>query len=390
VIELPGMAEVWNALPEARVVGGAVRDSLAGRRVADVDFAVPLEPDAVVARLRAAGLAVVPTGLAHGTVTAVAGGTGFEVTSLRRDVATDGRHAVVAFTDDWEMDASRRDFTINAMSMARDGEVFDYFGGRADLAAGRVRFVGDAAARITEDYLRIFRFFRFLARYGRGEPDAPALLAIERLRDGVRRLSVERIWSELKGILVADDPRVAVRWMERTGVLGEVVPAADVGRLDAVVAHGPVDVLLRVAALLRSDAAVFGERWKLSGAEQERLVALAGPNALTPDVGEDEVRRALAEIPADILVGRIWLAQDDGLGWARLRERIGGMERPVFPLRGRDVTEAGLAPGPEVGEVLREVYGWWLEGGCVADGAACRAQLEACVAKRRGWPLIRP
>jgi poly(A) polymerase/tRNA nucleotidyltransferase (CCA-adding enzyme) len=384
------MTQVWDALPEARVVGGAVRDTLARRPVADVDFAVPLEPDVVMARLRAAGLGVVPTGMAHGTVTAVAGGVGFEVTSLRQDVATDGRRAVVAFTDDWEMDASRRDFTINAMSMARDGTTFDYFGGRADLAAGRVRFVGEAAARIAEDYLRIFRFFRFFARYGRGEPDRQALAAIERLRDGVRRLSVERVWSELKGILVADDPRAAVGWMDRTGILRMVVPAADVGRLDAVVAHGPVDVLLRVAALLRSDAAVFGERWKLSGAEQERLVALASPNRLTPEAGEDEIRRALAETPADVLVGRTWLAQDDGPGWARLRERIGGMERPVFPLRGRDVTEAGLAPGPEVGEVLREVYGWWLEGGCVADGEDCRTQLVACVAKRRGWPLSRP
>jgi poly(A) polymerase/tRNA nucleotidyltransferase (CCA-adding enzyme) len=384
VIDLPGIAELWDALPEARVVGGAVRDTLAGRPVADVDFATPLAPDAVMARLHEARLTVVATGLAHGTVTAVVGGRGFEVTTLRRDVETDGRHAMVAFTDDWEMDARRRDFTINAMSAARDGEVFDYFGGRADLAAGRVRFVGDARARIAEDYLRIFRFFRFFARYGRGEPDAEALAAIARLRDGVGQLSVERVWRELKGILEADDPRAAVGLMERTGVLGMVVPGADVGRLNAVVEHGPADVLLRVAALLRSDAAVFGERWKLSGAEQERLVALAGPNVLTPGVGEDAVRRAVAEIPADVLVGLTWLAQDDGLGWAQLRARIGGMERPVFPLRGRDVTEAGLAPGPAVGEVLREVYGWWMEGGCVADGAACRDQLNESVRQRRG------
>ena len=168
MIDPPGMAAVWDALPEARMVGGAVRDMLAERPVADVDFAIALEPDAVIARVRAAGLKAVPTGWAHGTVTVVAAGRGFEVTTLRRDVQTDGRHAVVAFTDDWQLDASRRDFTINAMSAARDGTVFDYFDGRADLAAGRVRFVGEARARIAEDYLRILRFFRFFARYGRG------------------------------------------------------------------------------------------------------------------------------------------------------------------------------------------------------------------------------
>ena len=200
MIALPGMAALWAALPEARMVGGAVRDWLAGCAVADVDFAVPLPPETVMARARAAGLKVIPTGIAHGTVTVMTPDHSFEVTSLRRDVETDGRHAVVAFVDDWELDASRRDFTINAMSAAQDGTVFDYFGGREDLAAGRVRFVGTAAARIEEDYLRIFRFFRFFARYGRGAPDADAVAAITRLRDGAKSLSAERVWSELKRI----------------------------------------------------------------------------------------------------------------------------------------------------------------------------------------------
>ncbi len=166
------------------MVGGAVRDMLVGRAVADVDFASPLMPEEVMARAKAAGLKAVPTGLAHGTVTLVARGRAFEVTTLRRDIQTDGRHAVVAFTDDWKMDASRRDFSINAMSATRDGEIFDYFDGRADLAAGRVRFVGQAAARIEEDYLRILRYFRFFARYGRGEPDAEAVAAIIRCGTG--------------------------------------------------------------------------------------------------------------------------------------------------------------------------------------------------------------
>jgi poly(A) polymerase/tRNA nucleotidyltransferase (CCA-adding enzyme) len=377
MIELPGMAEVWDALPQARVVGGAVRDMLAGKPVADVDFAVPLEPQVVMARVRAAGLKAVPTGVAHGTVTVVARGHGFEVTTLRRDVATDGRHAVVAFTDDWEMDASRRDFTMNAMSVARDGAVFDYFGGREDLAAGRVRFVGVARARIAEDYLRILRFFRFFARYGRGEPDAEAVAGIRALRDGLGQLSAERVWSEVKRILVADDPRDAVALMQETGVLALVLPGADVPQFDALVARGaPGDALLRLAGLVTGDVEGLALRWRMSGEEQAKLLALTRPNTLEPGDDDATLRRALAEEPAGVLVGRCWLAQDERLGWAALRTRLAGMERPAFPLHGRDVVALGVPPGLRIGEVLREVYGWWMGGGCLADAAACRERLR--------------
>jgi poly(A) polymerase/tRNA nucleotidyltransferase (CCA-adding enzyme) len=377
VIDLPGMAAVWDALPEARMVGGAVRDMLAGRAVADVDFAVPLEPRDVMARVRAAGLKALPTGLAHGTVTVMAQGRAFEVTTLRRDVETDGRHAVVAFTDDWALDASRRDFTINAMSATRDGTVFDYFGGQADLAAGRVRFVGNAAARIAEDYLRIFRFFRFFARYACDAPDAEALAAVRALRDGVLTLSAERVWREMKLILVAQNPLPAVRLMAQSGVLGLVLPQADVARLASMVGLGaPADALLRLAALSRTDAADVARQWKLSGAEAERLQAFSRPNLLKPAMAEADLRRALAEEPAEILAGRTWLGQDDRPGWDELRVRLAAMARPVFPLQGRDVTRLGVPPGPQVGEILREVYGWWREGGCVADAAACRARIR--------------
>ena len=372
VIELPGMAALWDALPQARMVGGAVRDMLAGRRVADVDFAVPLSPEEVMARVREAGLKAVPTGLAHGTVTVVAGGRGFEVTSLRRDVLTDGRHAVVAFTDDWELDASRRDFTINAMSATREGVVFDYFGGREDLAAGRVRFVGEAGRRIAEDYLRILRFFRFFARYGRGAPDAGAVAAIVTLREGVGSLSAERVWSEVKQILLAEDPRAVVALMRATGVLEMVLPQADEARLAGMVARGgPLDALLRVAALLRGDAGAFARRWRLSGAEQARLEALVVPNGLAPDAADAALRRALAETPAEILIGRSWLGQDERPGWDALRARLAALARPVFPLQGRDVVALGVPPGPDVGEVLEEVRRWWLAGGCAADARAC-------------------
>ncbi len=373
MIDLPGVAEVWAALPEARVVGGAVRDTLAGRAVADVDFASPLEPDVVMARLREAGLKVVPTGLVHGTVTAVVGGVGFEITTLRRDVETDGRHAVVRFTDDWEADAARRDFTINAMSMSRDGVIYDYFNGRADLAAGVVRFVGEARLRIAEDYLRILRYFRFFARYA-AAPDVAAVAAITELRDGVLILSAERVWGELKRILQAPDPRAALALMRETGVLALVVPeGADMAAVGDLVLRGaPVDSLLRVSALLLGDLEGFVARLKLSNEEAERLRALRVPNRLRPGADDADLRRALADTPADVLVARTWLGQDAVAGWDDLRGRLEATAKPVFPLQGRDVTVLGVSPGPLVGEILAAVRGWWLEGGCLADRAACR------------------
>ncbi|HJS85477.1 MAG TPA: CCA tRNA nucleotidyltransferase, partial [Acetobacteraceae bacterium] len=224
-----------EALPEARVVGGAVRDSLLGLPVADIDLATPASPDQVIAALTRAGVRTIPTGLGHGTVTALVDGRGYEITTLRRDVATDGRHAVVAFTDDWRTDAARRDFTLNALSMDRHGAVFDYFGGIADLRAGRIRFVGDPARRIAEDYLRILRFFRFHARYARAPPDGAAIRAIQAGLPGLARLSPERVWSELKRILEAPDPRAALALMARLSVLAATLPeGADLPRLCAM------------------------------------------------------------------------------------------------------------------------------------------------------------
>ncbi len=383
--DMRGLDQVWAALPEARMVGGAVRDGLLGRPMADIDLATPLRPDRVMASLRDAGIRAVPTGIAHGTVTAVIAGQNFEITTLRRDVATDGRHAQVEFTDNWRLDAARRDFTINAMSQSRDGTLFDYFGGQDDLAAGRVRFVGDAAARIGEDYLRILRFFRFFARYGLGAPDDAAVAAIVALREGIGRLSAERVWSELKAILRADDPRAAVGLMDHTGVLGLVMPGADLDALSALVARGaPADPLLRVAALLREDVPEFAARLRLSGAEQERLAALRMPSALAPAADDNDLRRALAGEDGEMLMARSWLAQDDMPGWDGLRARIGAMARPVFPLQGRDVVALGVAPGEAVGTVLLEVRRWWMDGGCVADKQLC-IELARQSAKSKGY-----
>ncbi|MFN7633823.1 MAG: CCA tRNA nucleotidyltransferase, partial [Acetobacteraceae bacterium] len=271
---------VLAALPGARAVGGAVRDTLAGRPVQDVDIGVPLPPDAVARCLRDAGLKLFETSLAHGTLTAVLGGERAEVTSLRRDILTDGRHAEVAWTTDWREDAARRDITINAMALAPDGRLWDYFGGRADLAAGRIRFVGDAATRIAEDYLRALRFFRFQARYGQGIPDAAALAAIRAAVPGLARLSAERVWSEWKRLLEAPDPRGALDLMQGAGVLPALLPDAEWPnlRLDRL-AGAPPDPLLRTAALLRpgADGPALAARLRLSAEERDSLAWLATP-----------------------------------------------------------------------------------------------------------------
>jgi len=369
----PALVAVLEALPEARLVGGSVRDALAGRPVADVDLATPCPPESVIAALRAAGLKSAPTGLAHGTVTAISGHRGFEVTTLRRDVETDGRHATVAYTDDWRADAARRDFTINAMSMSRQGAVYDYFGGIGDLRAGRVRFVGDPATRIAEDYLRALRFFRFHARYGSGEPDTAALAAIAAAVPGLARLSAERVWSELKRVLAAPEPVGAVRLMRRLGVLDAVLPeGAAPERLARLVAAGaPADPLLRLAALMEGDATALAERLRLSGAERERLVGLRQGPVPEPGASDAALRRLLADHPKDLLLGRLWLAGGDAPTAARLQ----GIEVPVFPLHGRDLRAAGVAAGPALGELLRTLRQWWLAGGCIADAAALRAEL---------------
>ena len=373
----PRLCAVLAALPEARLVGGAVRDALAGRAVADIDLATPRPPDDIVRALTAAGIRAVPTGIAHGTVTAVEGGRGFEVTTLRRDIETDGRHASVVFTDDWRVDAARRDFTINAMSMTSDGAVFDYFTGIADLRAGVVRFVGDPATRIAEDYLRILRFFRFSARYGTGAPDPAALAAIRAGVAGLSILSVERVWSELQRILAAPDPTGAVQLMAALGVLDAVLPeGSDVSKFGRLVAAGaPADPILRLAALLTGDAEALAVRLKLSAAERGSLLALRDVPVPQPANDDDALRRLLAGDDLKILVGRAWLEGGNTLDWNRLRDRLAALPRPVFPLEGRDALALGVAPGPAMGVLLREIRDWWLAGGCRADAVNCRAEL---------------
>ena len=382
ILEDPALAPVLAALPRARLVGGCVRDTLAGRAVADIDLATPDTPDQIIAALQQAHLRAVPTGLAHGTVTAISAGRPFEITTLRRDEQTDGRHARVAWTDDWAQDAARRDFTINAMSMDQPGTLHDYFGGRADLAAGRVHFVGDAGQRVAEDHLRILRFFRFFARYGAGPPDAAAAQAIERAAGSVRALSAERVWSEVKRILAVPDPRAALALMDGLGVLRETLPEAGLtpalGRL--LDASAPPDAILRLAAMLTGDAARIAaqlaarlaERLKLSGAERDRLSALSTAPGPSPQDDDAALRRLLADHPANTLIGRAWLTHPAD---TTLRARLAAMARPVFPLEGRHALSLGFAPGPELGQKLRTVRDWWMEAGCTGTLEDCKARL---------------
>jgi poly(A) polymerase len=369
-LQVPGLDRLWAALPEARIAGGAVRDTLLRLPVADVDFASPLSPDATMRRLAAAGIKTVPTGLAHGTVSAIIGRHIFEITSLRRDLQTDGRHAVIAFTDNWQEDAARRDFTINAMSMTRDGTLFDYFGGRADLFAGRLRFVGAAATRISEDYLRILRFFRFYCRYAKGEADADAVAAITQCRDGIEKLSVERIWRELKLILAAADPGPAIGLMQSSGVLPLILPeGADIAAFNRLLSYGAP--LLRLAALSTANVKTLGARLKLSVNEVVKLFVYRLPNRLEPDATDIALRRALAEDCAEYLLTKTWLAQTDRPGWSELRDRIAATPRPIFPLQGRDITALGVPAGPRIGVILNHTRRWWKLQGCTADFDTC-------------------
>lgn len=357
---------VLAALPGARAVGGAVRDHLAGRPIRDVDIAAPFAPDEIAARLRRAGLKVFETGVAHGTVTAVLGRAPVEVTALRRDVATDGRHAQVEWTADWREDAARRDFTINAMSLDPGGALHDFFGGAADLRAGRVRFVGQPATRLREDYLRALRFFRFQARYGVGEPDPAAVAAIRAAVPGLARLSAERVWAEIKRLLEAPDPCASVALMAETGVLGAALPEGfSPDALARAVAAGAADPLVRFAALLDARAEVPAARLRMSGEERGRVEAVRGdPSLLPPGLDGAALLSLLAEWGAERAAGAAFVAEArDGRDRAALRARIAARDIPAFPLQGRDALALGLPPGPWLGAALARLRAAWYAGG---------------------------
>ena len=366
----------------ARFVGGCVRNTLMGHHVDDVDVATRLPPDRVIAALERARLKAVPTGVEHGTVTAVADRRPFEITTLRRDVETDGRRAVVAFTEDWAEDAARRDFRLNALYADLEGRIYDPTGGGLDDAhAGRIIFVGDAETRIREDYLRVLRFFRFFAWYGRGEPDAAGLAACARLKDGVAGLSAERVSKELLKLLGARDPRRALALMAEAGVLALILPEAANWERFRAMAVLTTEPELRLAALLPDDPAAaiaMAARLRLSNAQRDRLAAaLAPPRSFRAEEG----RAALYRLGPAAFRDRVYL------DWAerpeqepRARELLDlaqSWTAPRFPLTGEDVMAAGVPRGPKVGETLRALEDEWTAGGFQDDREALLRRLAA-------------
>lgn len=370
----PSLLRLLDALAGSqemvRAVGGAVRDTLSGLPVSDVDLATRWLPQQVVERLEAAGIKAVPTGIAHGTITAVADGKVYEVTTLRRDVSTNGRHATVAFTDDWAEDAARRDFTINALyANPLTGEVYDPTGGLADLAAHRVRFIGDAGLRIDEDHLRILRWFRFLARFGDGEPDADTLALVSGRARQLRSLSRERIADELMRMLALSEPATTVRLMIDAGIMAEVAPEVAADAPDCLAwlvaretAQGlPADPALRLIALLPADPAVadlVAARLKLSNRLRKRI-ALARGGGLDGDV------RVLAyRIGVEGARDRWLLSRTDEATVADAVAALDGWVPPKLPISGGDIVALGVKAGPDVARILRMVEDQWLVEGC--------------------------
>jgi poly(A) polymerase len=363
-----GMTRLLKALGAdeglVRYVGGAVRDDLLGLPVSDVDLATRLEPDEVVERLEAARIKAVPTGIDHGTITAVSDGHPFEITSLRRDVSTDGRRATVAYTDDWKEDAARRDFTINALSADPvSGEIHDYFGGLVDLETRHIRFIGDPLKRIAEDHLRILRFFRFHARFGADEPDAAALEACALRARDLMALSRERIADELLKLLAVADPSRTVAIMLDRGILKPVLPEIVPGRLaslralvaaenEAAIAPDP---LRRLSALLPADPAVAEDiavRLKLSNKARKRLACAAGS-----ELGSSPQTLAYW-FGSQCAMDRLLLA-----GETEAASSIAHWPIPRLPVSGGDLIARGLAPGPIVARTLKAIERSWVEAG---------------------------
>lgn len=404
---------------EVRFVGGCVRDALANRPPpvigsgavsGDIDLATPEEPETVVGLLRDAGIKAIPTGIGHGTITAVVGDKKFEITTLRRDLETDGRRATVAFTDDWIADAARRDFTINTLSATPDGDVYDPHDGISDLAHGRIRFVGLADERITEDVLRLLRFFRFHGLFGRPPPDKDALAACRAHADRLAGLSGERIRDELFKILLVPDPAEIAVMMRGLGIFDHILgEAGDVGRLRMIgwletraikVETVAPDSLRRLAALIDTDAEgalAVARRLRFSNRQTLRLVTLAAtPVEMDPDMAGAAVRRALHRLGPDTvrdLTLLAWagelaitprLASKRTRGWTDLLNDCDNWRGAEFPLSGENVLGLGVAEGPRVGELMAQVEDWWEAGDFSADRGQCLEKLKSLLAAKKG------
>jgi len=396
----PATQTVLNAITSgggaARIVGGAVRNTLLGHPVTDIDIATTVRPEDVITRAEKACLQAIPTGLAHGTVTVIAGHKPFEVTTLRRDAESHGRHATVAFTEDWSIDAHRRDFTINALYCDAGGRLFDPTGGLSDLAANRVRFIGRAEDRIAEDYLRILRFYRFTAHYGAGRIDREGHEACAALQDGLDGLSAERIRIEVLKLLAAPHAAITVSEMDETGLLTRTLGApADVvtfARLAAIesdngVTPDPVRRLYALSVVRPGDAARLRDRLRLSKIEYERLADLTLPDhAVEPAGSEDRARCFIYRHGAQTFGDGVLLswARDLSTGPASAPHRhllslTNRWTAPKLPVSGKDVMAQGVPAGPEVGHTLDLLEQWWMMAGFPSDEAVVRERLLALI-----------
>lgn len=383
----PGLRQLFDLVEaaggEVRVNGGAVRNALLDEPIGEVDLSATLRPEHVTDCLQRGGVKVVPTGIEHGTVTAIVEGGAYEITTLREDIETDGRRAVVKFGTDWTADAMRRDFTMNALYCDRHGRLFDPLGGYCDVIARRVRFIGEAEARIAEDRLRILRFFRMYAWYGRYRPDTAALRACVRMRDGLAGLSAERVWQELKRLLEAPDPYRAMLWMRTSDILSLILPESSKWGIELIpglvtceaeAGNAPDPILRLMAVIPPREGTITGlaERLRLSAAEMERLKSWAalskefGERTEAPDDGElaPIIYRNGRQPLLDIL--RLQCAARQGGDSRDIRKAIGFAQAwplPEFPLKGRDLVELGHEPGPELGQLLRRLENDWIESG---------------------------
>jgi tRNA nucleotidyltransferase/poly(A) polymerase len=385
---------------EARVVGGAVRNTLLGLAPGDIDVATTAVPEVVMRRAKEAGFHPVPTGIEHGTVTVVVHDVPFEVTTLRRDIETDGRHAVVRFGREWKADAERRDFTINALFLQRDGQVIDFVGGLDDIDRRRVRFIGDPARRIDEDVLRVLRFFRFHAGYGEGLPDAAGLAACIRARERVDQLSRERVRNEMMKLLVARHAVPTLAVMAETGilidVLGGVPLLASFSNLMKIEMQLGIDAdatrrLAALAVRVREDAERLRDRLRLTNEEHRRLRAMAEKWwSVDPAAGEAASRALLYRIGPDHYRDRALIAfsrsdakANDG-GWTQVVGLPARWTPPKFPLAAKDFTERGIGKGPALGAALAAAEEAWIEAGFPADAKALKAIADAATEKSKG------
>ena len=391
-LQTPGLQRLFDLLDDSdeqtRVIGGAVRNSVLGEKIGDVDLATTLHPEQVMERLKKTDIKTIATGLSHGTLTAVVDHHSYEITTLRSDIETDGRHAVVAFGRSWQEDANRRDLTMNALYCDRHGKIYDPLNGYEDLLARRVRFIGDASERIEEDYLRILRFFRFFAQYGEGRPDGDGLKACAKLKSGIAKLSVERVWMELKKILRVSDPARALLWMRTTGVLSMALNESDKWGIDFVGdrinaeqdlgwSSEPLERLQVMVPPVADKMSELAKRLRFSKSEARRMVEWAKAILPPADISEMNLAKLLYQGEPQAIGDRvrneivrqrhIAREKDEALllaaKYVKLLDQVEKRQRPVFPLQGKDLVKAGMGSGPKMGEKLKRLEQKWVDSG---------------------------